>query len=240
MRPLARAFLDVTTGLDRCLASGPRGLALTALGLVAGWWIYVPIHELLHAAGCLALGGEVTRLDIAPMYGGRLLARLFPFVAASAGKAGRLSGFDTGGSDLVYLATDLAPFVLTVFPGVWALRAAGGAGRSLAFGFAIPFALAPFVSIGGDAYEIGSILVTNLPLWSAEPLQATLRGDDLVERIATVRSTGGFRAWSGLVVATLVGIVWALGTYLIGVAVAEAVRQARMPSSSILRRRVER
>src|SRR6185312_11000133 len=46
-------FRDAVRGLDRCLDTGIRGLALTALGLLAGWWLYVPLHELLHAAACL-------------------------------------------------------------------------------------------------------------------------------------------------------------------------------------------
>ena len=48
----------------------PRGIFRTLL------------HELLHAAACLAAGGEVTRLEIAPQYGGGLMARVFPFVVS--------------------------------------------------------------------------------------------------------------------------------------------------------------
>ena len=161
-----RPALDLLRGEARCVRR-PVDLAALALGLVAGWFVYVPLHELLHAAGCAATGGTVSRLEIAPLYGGSLLARLFPWVVSGGDYAGRLSGFDTGGSDLVYLATDLAPFLLTLFPGVWALRRAARAGRGLLFGLAAPFALAPFLSLTGDAYEIGSILATRVPPWTA-------------------------------------------------------------------------
>ncbi len=172
-----RIFLDAFRGLDRCLDRGIRGLALVLLALVIGWWVYVPLHELLHAAACWAAGGEVTRLEISRQYGGALLARVFPFVTAGSEYAGRLSGFDTHGSDLIYIATDLGPFVLTLFPGVWLLRRAGAAGRPLLFGLALPFALAPFLSLTGDAYEIGSILVTQFPPWGE-----SLRGDDVIKK----------------------------------------------------------
>jgi len=155
LRPLLAPFTDVFYGLDLCLERGARGLILVALGLLAGWWVYVPVHELLHAAACRAPGGEVTRLEIDRLYGGGALARVFPFVVPASEYAGRLSGFNTRGNDWIYLATDLGPFLLTIFPGVWALRKAGARGRAVLFGAALPFALAPFLSLPGDAYEIG-------------------------------------------------------------------------------------
>lgn len=200
---------DVWHGYGRCLASGVRGLLLVFSGLVAGWWVYVPVHELLHAAGCLAAGGTVSRLEIADVYGGGLLARIVPFVTPGGDYAGRLSGFDTGGSDLVYLVTDLAPFVLTIFPGVWALRRAGAGGRAALFGFWLPFALAPFLSVTGDAYEIGSIVTTNLGPWRDATV---LRGDDLFRRAGELAEIDG-APWAGLGVAWALGILWAFATY---------------------------
>jgi len=82
------------------------------------WFVYVPIHELLHAFGCIAAGGDVSRLEIGEEYGGALLARVFPFVKSGSSYAGQLTGFDTHGSDVVYLITVLAPYLLTVFAGV--------------------------------------------------------------------------------------------------------------------------
>jgi len=213
---LAAPFRDMYRGLERCLDGGPWSLAQIAAGLVVGWWIYVPVHELLHAFACLAFGGEVTRLEIAPLYGGDLLARVFPFVVSGGEYAGRLAGFDTGGSDLIYLATVLGPYLLTLFPGVWALRASGTASRSFPFGLSLPIALAPFISIPGDAYEIGSILVTSVPPWAAPATAELLRGDDLFRKLSEVGSAGGGLAWAGLTFAALVGALWAWLTYAAG------------------------
>jgi hypothetical protein len=218
LRALLRPATDAWHGLERSLEGGWPALAWLGAGLLVSWWVYVPVHELLHAAACRLAGGEVTRLQIAPLYGGAVLARLLPFVSAGGAYAGRLSGFDTHGSDPVYLATDLGPFVLTVFPGVWWLRRAARharrpdtaaaqvrgpaaearprapAWRAALFGAALPVALAPFLSLTGDAYEIGSILVTRLPPWSDPAAQALLRGDDLGLRLDAIATRGAAAA----------------------------------------------
>ena len=84
-------------------------------GIVIGWWIYVPIHELLHVAGCLIAGGDVSKLEIKAIYGGGVLSQVFSFVVSGSDYAGRLSGFDTHGSDwanglLVYFTFLLSYF----------------------------------------------------------------------------------------------------------------------------------
>ncbi|HVS02545.1 MAG TPA: hypothetical protein VMT16_07230 [Thermoanaerobaculia bacterium] len=216
---LARPGLDLLRGQARCLAR-PRDLAVLFLGLLLGWWIYVPLHELLHAAACLAAGGEVWRLEISPLYGGALLASAIPWVVAGGDYAGRLAGFSTGGSDLVYLATDLGPFLLTLFPGVWALRRAARSGRALLFGLAIPFALAPFLSLPGDAYEIGSLAVTQLPAWSGEAAESALRGDDVarVARGLTESEVPG--RWTAFALAVVLALAWAWTTWGLGALVA--------------------
>jgi hypothetical protein len=234
--PLALAVTDLGRGLDRVLAGGARGLAAVALGMLAAWWLYVPAHELLHAAACQLAGGRVTRLEIDGLYGGALLARWLPFVAAGGDYAGRLAGFDPHGSDLVRLATDLGPFVLTVFPGVWWLRRAARAGRPLLFGAALPLALAPFLSLGGDAYEIGAILVTRLRPWADPATRELLRGDDLARRLGELAAAGPHPPWGGAALAVLLGVAWALLTYGAGAALARALgepaltRAAHVPS----------
>lgn len=210
-----RPFLDLLRGEARCVGRA-RDLLLLGGGLVVGWWIYVPVHELLHALACMAAGGEVSRLEIAPLYGGALLERGIPWVAAGDEYAGRLSGFDTGGSDLVYLATDLGPFVLVLFPGVWALRRAARAGRPELFGLALPFALAPLLSLTGDAYEIGSIVLTRVPPWAGEAARELLRGDDLFRVGEAVAAAGTGVAWAGFALAALLGTLWAFATYALG------------------------
>lgn len=213
---LAWPVSDLVRGLERCLErpasarGGYRALAAVGLGLALGWWIYVPVHELLHAAGCLAAGGSVSRLELSPLYGGALFERLVPFVEAGGDYAGRLAGFDTASSDAVYLATVFAPYLLTLFPGVWALRRAGRAGRALAFGFFVPVALAPFVSLAGDAYEIGAIVTTRLPPWSA--WSATLRGDDVVKLLSDLAGRDG-APWGGVAAGVGTGVLWAFLTY---------------------------
>ncbi len=219
---LLTPFTDAFHGLDRCLDRGVRALLLAAAGLAAGWWLYVPLHELLHAAACRAAGGGVTRLEIDRLYGGALLARVFPFVVPASEYAGRLSGFNTRGSDLIYLATDLGPFLLTLFPGVWALRRSAAAGQAALFGAALPFALAPFLSLGGDAYEIGSILATRLPPWASPALRQLLRGDDVAKKLGELAHLPD-PPWGGALLALLLGIAWAFLTYALGGAVARAL-----------------
>jgi hypothetical protein len=208
-------FADVFHGLDRCLDRGVRGLILAALGLLAGWWTYVPVHELLHAAGCRVTGGAVTRLEIDRLYGGAALARVFPFVVPASDYAGRLSGFDTRGSDWIYLATDLGPFLLTLLPGVWLLRRAARAGNALLYGAALPFAMAPFLSLTGDAYEIGSIVTTRLPPWAAPATRELLRGDDVIKKLEELANVPG-APWGGALVAVMLGVLWAFLTYGLG------------------------
>lgn len=223
LRLFALPWTDTVGGLDRCLDRGVRGLVLVALGLLAGWWIYVPVHELLHAGACEAAGGEVTRLEIDRLYGGALLARVFPFVVPASEYAGRLSGFDTRGSDWIYLATDLGPFLLTLFPGVWALRRAAAARRPVLFGLSLPFALAPFLSLPGDAYEIGSILVTRLPPWAEPAVRDLLRGDDVLKKMEELAALPG-APWGGALLAVGIGVLWAFLVYGLGSAVARALR----------------
>lgn len=224
----SRPFLDLLRGQERAIGR-PRDLVLMLAGLAAGWWLYVPVHELLHAGGCLLAGGEVTRLEIDPLYGGGLLARLVPFVVAGGEYAGRLSGFDTGGSDWVYLATDLAPFVLTLFPGVWLLRLAGRRRDAFLLAAAAPFAFAPFLSLTGDAYEIGSLVVTEMAPWRGAEHRG-LVGDDVV-RLAAALARGeadvaaGPRGWAGLALATTFGVVWAFAVYALGSLVAAGLGQ---------------
>ena len=228
---LRSPWVDTLHGLDRSVERGAAGLALVFLGLVPGWWIYVPIHELLHAAGCAVTGGTVTELQIAPVYGGAVLARWIPWVTSGGEYAGRLSGFDTGGSDGVYLVTVFAPYLLTVFPGVWALRWAGRNGHALLYGASLPMALAPFVSLPGDAYEIGSIVATWLPPWSAH--SELLRGDDVVRITREVAASGGgVVSWSGLPLAFLAGVAWAFLTYGLGAWVAARLAASEASSAA--------
>jgi hypothetical protein len=201
---------DLLAGLDLALAGRAAALLAVFAGLAVGWWLYVPTHELLHVAGCVATGGTVERLDLDPMYGASLLRRIFPFVHPGSEYAGRLSGFDTRGSDWIYLATDLAPFVLALFPGYWALRRAARRGSGFLFGASLPFAFSPWLSLTGDAYEIGSLAAVQLPRW--EPLRGLLLGDDVFLRYRALAEVAGPAPWGGFALAIAVGVAWALAT----------------------------
>jgi hypothetical protein len=158
-------------------------LALLITSTLAAWVVYVPIHELLHALGCLATGGTVDELQIRALYGGAILEHIFPFVRAGGDYAGRLTGFDTGGSDLVYLATDAAPYALTLLGGFFLMRLCRRRASGLLFGPAVVLLAAPLISLPGDYYEMGSILVSDaLGLAGAAGAEA-LRHDDLVRLV---------------------------------------------------------
>ena len=229
---LLRPALDAFRGLDRLLDGGMASLAKIFLGLGLGWWLYVPVHELLHAGACLATGGGVERLEIDGMYGGALLAKIFPFVVSGSEYAGRLSGFDTGGSDFVYLATDFGPFLLTLFPGVWLLRHAVFKRRAFLFGLALPLALAPFISLTGDAYEIGSILTTSSGPWSDAASSALLRGDDVFKKFAELRAAGSSAPWGGFGLAIALGFAWAEGTFALGALIARKLGRRAIEARS--------
>jgi len=161
-RFFALPVYDVLDCLERLASTRRPGLlmfGMLAVGCLA-WFVYVPIHELLHVAGCVLTGGDVYQLEIKPWYGGTLLARFFPWVVSGSDYAGRLSGFDTKGSDLTYLATDFSPFLLTVLFGVLLLKLCARRPHPILFPIAVVLALAPFYNIPGDYFEMGSILTT--------------------------------------------------------------------------------
>jgi hypothetical protein len=204
---LIAPFVDTLDGLEVVLKGRLSRMLLVLAGLMVGWWLYVPFHEFLHALGCLATGGEVWELEIAQIYGGQFYASLFDWVTPHSEYAGRLSGFDTHGNDLVYLATDLGPYLLTLFPGVWLWRRAVAWERPLLWGALLPVVLAPFISLTGDAFEIGSILVTHLPGWSSESARSLVRGDDLFLVASELPAGEGFMV--PVVLAAAVGALWA-------------------------------
>ena len=224
MRLFLQPFQDILNGLERCLEPGVRGLIATFAALLATWWVYVPIHELLHAFGCELGGGRVWRLEIDPLYGGALLARWFPFVEPGGEYAGRLAGFDTGGSTSVHLLTTGLPFVLTVFPGVWLLRWGARHASGIAYGAGLVPATAPILSLTGDAYEIGSLVATSIAPWAREPARTALIGDDVMV-VAPALSGGGALLWIGFALAAALGVAWAFLTYGAGAAVARHLGQ---------------
>ncbi|MBI3783126.1 MAG: hypothetical protein HY270_06980 [Deltaproteobacteria bacterium] len=214
---------DYLKALDNCLSPFRVGYLLLIIGAFAlAWWIYVPIHELLHAFGCWGTGGSVTRLEIDAMYGAVWLQRWFPFVAVGSQYAGQLTGFDTHDNDLIYLATDAAPFVLTILPGVPLLRAAAlprqsKLGACLLLGASMPIAYAPFISFTGDYYEMGSILVSRAVWLAGDGFDvARWRSDDVFKLAGSIRTTAGVGDWMGIAASLVVGAAMAFVTYAAG------------------------
>ncbi len=212
------------------LAILPIAWALTAI-------LYVPVHELLHALGCVASGGTVTSLEIQPIYGGAILAEVFDFVVADSEYAGRLSGFDTHGSDVVYLVTVALPYLLTVLIGVPALRLCTLRPRPFLFGTATLLSFAPFYSVPGDYYEMGSILTTRtaswlLPATGDELAYEGVRSDDVFALIGDVTtkpaelglvSENEVAVALGLIALSLVvAVLLAFGTFFLGAVVAQS------------------
>jgi hypothetical protein len=230
---------DYLAALEACLRAAPASsVAAGLVALAACWWVYVPVHELLHVAGCLAGGGQVTRLEISPLYGAALLQRFFPFIAVGSDYAGQLTGFDTGGSDLTYLLIDLLPFALTILIGVPLLRsAARTASRPLVawikLGAAVPIAFAPFISLTGDYYEMGSILVSRAAALVAPgfPLERW-RSDDLLDLAAELFASADASAAdaAGVGAAFALGLLLAFATYALGGMVADRAVRRRPPA----------
>ena len=235
----AALLLPINDYLDALGRYRPR-LAVSDLALVfaaaaAGWWLYVPVHEFLHVAGCLLGGGTVTELELSPVYGAAFLQQWFPWITVGGDYAGRLSGFDTGGSDLTYLLTVYLPFVLTILVGVPLLRHPGDPGRSrmaysVVLGLSLPVALAGFISLPGDFYEIGSILVSRLAvlLGAGGPVELW-RSDDLPLLVQQRFLEGDGDALDALIILAsfILGALLAWATYLAGACWGDWLRQFR-------------
>jgi hypothetical protein len=238
MQFFSQPLRDLMAAMEMQIVRAPhpkRALVIVLVAGVASWWVYVPVHELLHALGCYLTGGSVTELQIAPEYGGALFARFLPFVVGESEYAGRLSGFDTHGSDVIYLATDALPFLLTVFVGVPLLKACARGRRAALLGTAFVLGLAPFYCLAGDYYEMGSIVMTRVVTWlTGSPALrfAAFRSDDVVKLMTAlwtqpanfqVEGTGAAIV-GGLVVAggLACGVLLALATYALGALVTRA------------------
>lgn len=213
-------FRDFIRLYSQILSSGnpSKTFFLLFLGLILGWWLYVPIHELLHAAGCLVGGGEVSRLEIKPLYGGTILCRVFSFVIPESDYAGRLTGFDTHGSDWTYGLTVYFPFLLTLL-GFLCLELATRKQNSFVFGMFLPCTFAPLISLTGDFFELGSLSLFHI--WPGpEGIHRLLISDDVFRLVRDMGSgaVGVQLDPSGLlfiVISFLIGAALAWGTILL-------------------------
>ncbi len=98
------------------------------------------------------------------------------------------------------------------------MRRVGSRQSAVRFGFALPSAYAPVLSVFGDYYEMGSILVTRLAaIVSGGPLRTDVRGDDLAKVLEPLTARGLTVIDASLVVASaLVGVALILLTLRLG------------------------
>ena len=153
----------------------------------------------------MATGGSVTRLEISPVFGGRLLERHFSWIVAGGEYAGRLSGFAPAG-DLSYFVTVALPHVLLAPIGAALARRAARGRTALGFGAALAAALQPLASLTGDAYEAASIPITRLARVAGFSAALDLRGDDVARVVARAVSLGSPAAWTVFVAGCLGGV----------------------------------
>lgn len=223
---LAMPLHDFFSAMEASMADG-RFLSVFAMlfSAILSWWVYVPLHELLHALGCVIAGGKVERLDISGIYGAAVLKKIFPFISVGSEYSGRLTGFDTRGSDLAFLITDFMPYVLTIFLGVPLLKSISSlrsspTSRSIFFGLSAPFAYAPFMSVFGDYYEMGSISVSRLVPSRVTALSPDRwRSDDLFRLVAKLSAShvhSRLLDTTVVISSLLVGIALVFATYWAG------------------------
>ena len=234
-RFLLEPLEDLASCLEKQILPAKGRLVTVILVLLTGavtWWVYVPVHELLHVAGCEVTGGDVSELQMSPIYGAALLARLFPFVVPGGEYAGRVTGFDTKESDLIYLATEFGPFLLSVFMGVPLIKACARKRHPLLFGPALILGLAPLYNLPGDYFEMGSVVTTRavsvLTGADTPPAYAAIRSDDVFRLVGSM--TGEMEEFrladdespmvAGVLVfvSAVVAILLALATYAAGAA----------------------
>ncbi len=150
------------------------------------------------------------RLEIQPIWGGALLARLFPWVVAGGGYAGRLSGFVPAG-DFSYVVTDLLPHAVLAPLGAFVSRAAAKRSLPFLFGAGLLAAGQPIASLFGDFYESASIVVTALARAAGAGWSVALRGDDLQMVVLAVLRLGTPAAFALLACGVAGGVALACG-----------------------------
>lgn len=191
MRWLTNLVQHTLTSLDAVLGEGWPAYALLLISLLAVWHVYVPIHELLHVAGCVLTGGTVNELVLQPQYGARLLQIGLPFIVVDEGGAyaGRLTGFTTP-NRWAYALVDLFPYL----PSVWGLTLLEWARRRRsAVLFAAGFVLAyvPWLSLTGDFYELASLATAPLaPVLIPNATAEQFISDDVFRLLGEMRARG--------------------------------------------------
>ncbi len=162
--------------------AGYKGLIKVLVGLIIFFHLYVPLHELLHVAGCILGGGQVTSLTLKPQYGGSILGKLFPFIVPESEYAGRLTGFTTP-NRWAYAFVDFLPYTLSLF-GIALIMYCRKKRAAFLLGLGFVLAFVPFMSIPGDYYEAVSLVTTRIAETMDPRLQeGVLVSDDLFRSV---------------------------------------------------------
>ena len=145
-----------TQALSHLLNDGSNiKLLVLLLVFFISFWVYVPIHELMHAFATILVGGEVKELAIDATYGGVFFAKIFPFVVSESDYAGQLTDFTTR-NKFAYFIVDMFPYLLSL-PGVLLIRLAAKYKRLWLFSIGFLLMLVPMTQIFGDFYEVASL-----------------------------------------------------------------------------------
>jgi hypothetical protein len=131
----------------------------------------------------------------------------------------------------------LAPYLLTLFPGVPALLLCArrtGLAATAGFGASLPWGLAPALSLSGDYYEAGSMLASRAGVIFADMDEfgvATWRSDDLFRLVADLSGRGALDGVNsaGIAAGLVLGVVLAVATLWLGTAVFRSVTKPAKP-----------
>ncbi len=241
------AYQDITSGLLNPIQQAEKASRLglpVIISLIFFWFIYVPIHELLHVAGCVFSGGTVSELIMGKEYGADFLQKIFPFIVPqSSAYAGRVTGFDPNG-DLGYFLTVFCPFTLTILPGVWLFLQAARHKTMWLMGPGIILGFTPFLNLTGDYFEMGTIFSTRIINFMADGRPASLypkywdlRSDDifrLIGELGTDPTAYGFQTPGGFIsvisvilMGAVLSVLFAGWTYGVGRKIADLLQQTR-------------
>ena len=219
-----------TQALNTLLDDGSNfKLFILFSAFLASWWLYVPIHELMHVAGCIIMGGEVNELAIDPMYGGKLLSNIFPFVVSESDYAGQLTDFTTP-NKYAYFIVDMFPYLLSL-PAVLLIKLATKHRHIWLFSLGFLLMFVPLTQMFGDFYEATSLGVGELmSMINPELNPQLIVSDDMFKLLASLNenSTTSSLVYFCVILSFILGIVLAWLVIIIQVPLANLAQNILM------------